>query len=91
MLLCFGQFLLVHEEGAALLAFLCLQEVTAHGLRSPTLILIGEVVALAPGWHLAQSEGCSLQDGRSYDPAHISSLLNRPLVEQLTVHHSEQT
>ena len=53
-----------------------MQEVTLHGLKSPTLVIIGDVVGLAPGWHMAAKSGCSLQDGRSYDPEHISSILS---------------
>lgn len=53
-----------------------LQEVTAYELKSPTLVVIGEVVALSPGWHLAAATGQSLQDGRSYDPLLMSELLN---------------
>lgn len=54
-----------------------MQEVSSHELKSPTLVIIGEVVALSPGWQLAQATGQSLQDGRSYDPLLISSLLSR--------------
>ena len=51
------------------------QEVAIHELKSPTLVIIGEVVALAPGWHLARATSQSLQDGRSYDPLLMSSLV----------------
>jgi hypothetical protein len=37
--------------------------------------MIGAVVALSPGWHMATASGFSLQDGRSYDPTLISTLL----------------
>ena len=36
------------------------REVTAHRLQSPTLLIIGEVVALSGGWLTAQQSGCSL-------------------------------
>lgn len=35
------------------------QHVAAHSLQSPTLIVIGHVVALAPGWHASQGVGIS--------------------------------
>lgn len=37
-------------------------EVAAAALTSPTLIVIGQVVALAPGWRQAQATGVSLDD-----------------------------
>ena len=52
-----------------------MQEVSLHELKSPTLVVIGQVVALSPGWHLAVATGNSLQDGRSYDPLLMSDLL----------------
>lgn len=58
-----------------------LQEVLLYKLKSPTLVIIGDVVALAPGWHLAQSSGCSLQDGRSYNPEQISTLVKKSVIE----------
>lgn len=56
-----------------------MQEVATHDLKSPTLVIIGDVVALSPGWHLAASTKQSLQDGRSYDPELMSVLVNRTL------------
>ena len=35
-------------------------EVTRFNLESPTLLIIGEVVALSTGWHAAKQSGCSL-------------------------------
>lgn len=67
-----------------LISILWLQEVTTHGLKSPTLLMIGSVVALSPGWHMAESTGCSLQDGRSYDPIEFSSLLGGQSSERPT-------
>lgn len=57
--------------------FMKLQEVALHELKSPTLVIIGAVVALSPGWHMAAASDFSLQDGRSYDPILISTLLAR--------------
>lgn len=54
-----------------------LQEVSLHELKSPTLVIIGKVVALAPGWLLAASTGHSLQDGRDYDPSLLSNLVSK--------------
>ena len=64
---------------------LLMQEVSLHALQSPTLVIIGEVVALSPGWHLANATGNSLQDGRSYDPLLMSDLLKseEPAMSQL--------
>lgn len=37
------------------------------GLQSPTLLVIGEVVALSPGWALYQETGMCLQEpGRDW-------------------------
>ena len=35
-------------------------EVTKHQLQSPTLLIIGDVVALSTGWQAAHESGCSL-------------------------------
>lgn len=44
-----------------LLPFLRSFQVEKAGLESPTLIIIGPVVALAPGWQRCQQSGCSLE------------------------------
>ena len=35
-------------------------EVTEHQLQSPTLLIIGDVVALSTGWQAARESGCSV-------------------------------
>lgn len=40
------------------------QEVELHRLKSPTLVIVGPVVALSSGWAVAQASGVSLQEGR---------------------------
>ena len=60
-----------------------MQEVALHELKSPTLVIIGAVVALSPGWQMAVASQNSLQDGRSYDPNVLSLLLaSQPEVQQ---------
>ena len=39
-------------------------EAERHGLKSPTLVIVGPVVGLAPGWAAAQALGESLREGR---------------------------
>lgn len=39
-------------------------EVERHGLKSPTLVVVGPVVALSPGWAAMQAVGESLREGR---------------------------
>lgn len=53
-------------------------EVAAHKLESPTLLIIGEVVALSAGWKESQRTSQSLQR-----PAHPQQPI--PLKEALTL------
>jgi hypothetical protein len=52
------------------------REVTAHHLQSPTLLIIGEVVAMSRGWQAAQQSGCSL-----VLPMHMSRGISLPEME----------
>ena len=52
------------------------REVMAHCLQSPTLLIIGEVVALSSGWQAAQQSGCSL-----VLPKHVRRGISLPEME----------
>ena len=54
------------------------REVVAHQLQSPTLLIIGEVVALSRGWQAAQQSGSSL-----VLPKHVGRGIPLPEMENL--------
>ena len=41
-------------------------EVARHNLQSPTLVIIGPVVSLSPGWQHAHASGSSLVEGQAF-------------------------
>ncbi len=60
-----------------------LERVEVHGLRSPTLIVIGDVVSLAPGWRALQERGDSSAVPSSGQYMHLQTSGQLAAQEQL--------
>jgi len=66
------------------------QEVAAARLESPTLIVIGQVVSLAPGWHRTRASGISLDQPDELYPSSGLASSNSELASSSSGFDSQQ-